>query len=158
MRIFREKGQPINSDEAGVTVDSNGMQGRMRSMSISSRSTRTKRSVYYYEFVPQTTEYNKVLEYSLFQPGLFLNYFSYPHKSAEYFHNTEVKIDFQNCRAIVLDESDNQVTLTTVQDLGRVVAAAIDFEGEWPETGGIRGGQIKLSELIKLGEKLRGML
>ena len=57
-----------------------------------------------------------------------------------------------------MDESDNQVTLTTVQDLGRVVAAAIDFEGEWPETGGIRGGQIKLSELIKLGEKLRGML
>jgi len=87
-----------------------------------------------------------------------LNYFSYPYKSAEYFHNTEVKIDFQNCRAIVLDESDNQVTLTAVQDLGRVVAAAIDFEGEWPETGGIRGGQIKLSELIKLGERLRGML
>jgi hypothetical protein len=87
-----------------------------------------------------------------------LNYFSYPHKSAEYFHNTEVKIDFQNCRAIVLDEGDNQLTLTTVQDLGRVVAAAIDFEGEWPETGGIRGGQIKTSELIKLGEKLRGML
>jgi hypothetical protein len=86
-----------------------------------------------------------------------LNYFSYPHKSAEYFYNTEVKIDFQNCRAITLDESDNQVTLTTIQDVDRVVAVAIDFEGEWPETGGIQGGQIKLSELIKLGEKLRGM-
>jgi hypothetical protein len=55
MRLLREKGQPINSDKAGVTVDSNGMQGRMRSMSISNKSTRTKRSVYYYEFIPQTT-------------------------------------------------------------------------------------------------------
>lgn len=55
MRLLGEKWQPINGDKAGVTVDSNGMQGRMRSMSISNRSTRTKRSVYYYEFVPQTT-------------------------------------------------------------------------------------------------------
>jgi hypothetical protein len=43
-----------------------------------------------------------------------------------------------------------------VQDLGAVVAAAIDYEGEWPEVGGVRGGQITLSELIKLGEEIRG--
>jgi hypothetical protein len=85
-----------------------------------------------------------------------LNYLSYPHKSAEYFYNTEIPIDFQGCRAIVRQDGSDQLTLTTVQDLGAVVAAAIEFEGEWPEVGGIRGGQITLAELIELGEKVRG--
>jgi nucleoside-diphosphate-sugar epimerase len=100
----------------------------------------------------------KVLEYSLFQPGLFLNYFTYPHKSAEYFHTFEMNVDFQNHRAIVLGDGNAQISLTTVQDLGAVVAAAIDHEGEWPEVGGGRGDQITLSELIKLGENIRGEL
>jgi hypothetical protein len=82
----------------------------------------------------------KILEYSLFQPGLFLNYFSYPHKSAEYFHNTQLQIDFENRRAIVVGEGNSPITLTTVQDLAVVVADAVEFEGEWPVTGGICGG------------------
>ena len=97
-----------------------------------------------------------MLEYTLFQPGLFLNYLSYPHKSAEHFHNTEMPIDFQYCRAIVLDDGNDRFTLTTVQDLGAVVAAAIEFDGAWPEVGGIRGGQITMAELVELGEKIRG--
>jgi len=56
MWLLRDKAQPINSNKAGVRVDSNGMQGRMQSMSISNKSTKTKRSVYNCEFVPQTTD------------------------------------------------------------------------------------------------------
>ena len=48
------------------------------------------------------------------------------------------------------------MTLTTVQDLAKVVAAAIDYEGEWPEVGGIRGGQITISKLLELGGEIRG--
>lgn len=98
----------------------------------------------------------QVLEYSKFQPGLFTNYFSYPYSSAKYLDTPQLQIDFGNRRAIVLGDGASQVTLTTIQDLAKVVAAAVDYEGEWPETGGIRGGQITVPNLIKLGEKLRG--
>jgi hypothetical protein len=97
-----------------------------------------------------------VLEYSLFQPGLFTNYFTFPHSSAKFLDVPQLHIDFENRRAIVVGHGDPQVTLTTVQDLAKVIAAAIDYEGAWPETGGIRGGQITIANLIKLGEKLRG--
>jgi hypothetical protein len=85
-----------------------------------------------------------------------VNYFTHPYKSGKYFHSFELNVDFQNCRAIVIGDGNDQISLTTVQDLGAVVAAAIDYEGEWPEVGGVRGGQITLSELIKLGEEIRG--
>jgi hypothetical protein len=48
------------------------------------------------------------------------------------------------------------MTVTKVQDLANVVAEAIDYEGEWPETGGISGSRITSSELIKLAESIRG--
>lgn len=54
------------------------------------------------------------------------------------------------------DEGNDKIGLTTVQDLGRIVGAAIDYEGEWPEVGGVRGSQIKISDLIQLGEEIRG--
>jgi hypothetical protein len=92
----------------------------------------------------------------LFQPGLFLNYLSYPYKSTAYLYVFQIQIDLENGRAIVLEDGSDQISFTTVQDLGAVVAAAIDYEGEWPEVGGLRGGQIKISDLIKLGEEIRG--
>jgi hypothetical protein len=98
----------------------------------------------------------QVLEYTLFQPGLFLNYFTYPHKSAEHLGLIEVQIDFQNARAIVLGDGTDKFSLTAIQDVSAVVAAAIDYPGEWPEIGGIRGGQITSAQLIKLGEEIRG--
>jgi hypothetical protein len=69
----------------------------------------------------------------------------------------ELPFDFNNRRAILLDGGDeNALTLTTVQDLANVVAKAIDFEGEWPTIGGIRGTTTSIKELIALGEKIRG--
>lgn len=49
------------------------------------------------------------------------------------------------------------MTLTTVQDLCNVVVRAIDFEGEWPVIGGIRGDDISAAEFLALAEKVRGM-
>ncbi|KAF4634203.1 hypothetical protein G7Y89_g3898 [Cudoniella acicularis] len=51
----------------------------------------------------------------------------------------------ENRRAIVFGDGDARITSTTVQDLAAVVAPAIDYEGDWPETGGIRGGQITVA-------------
>ena len=69
----------------------------------------------------------------------------------------EIPFDFNKRRALVLDGGDdNRITLTTVQDLANVVAKAIDFDGEWPVVGGIRGADMSIGQLIALGEKIRG--
>ncbi|KAL2798999.1 hypothetical protein BJX66DRAFT_322497 [Aspergillus keveii] len=99
----------------------------------------------------------KVLEYTLFQPGLFANYFTRPYKSSTYIHQIETPIDFEKRRAILVEGGDEGViTLTTVQDFAAVVARAIEYEGEWPVVSGIRGTTLSVGELVALGEKLRG--
>ena len=65
--------------------------------------------------------------------------------------------DFENRRAIMREGGDDDtIVLTTVQDLAGVVARAIDYEGEWPVVGGIRGSRISIKELVALGEEIRG--
>lgn len=51
---------------------------------------------------------------------------------------------------------DDILTLTTSQDVAKVVALAIEHEGEWPLVSGIKGGEITVGQLIALGEKIRG--
>ena len=65
--------------------------------------------------------------------------------------------DYQNRRAIVVNGQDFTMTFTTVQDLAAVVAEALDYDGEWPLIGGIRGNSVKVSQILKIGEKVRGM-
>jgi hypothetical protein len=69
----------------------------------------------------------------------------------------ETPFDFENRRAILRSGGNNDyITLTTVQDLANVVARAVDYEGEWPVIGGIRGTNITIERLMSLGEELRG--
>jgi hypothetical protein len=65
-------------------------------------------------------------------------------------------VDFRNRKAIMVDDGDYKITLTTVQDLGKVVARALEYTGTWPVVGGISGSEITLAKLIVLGESLRG--
>ncbi|KAI9831455.1 MAG: hypothetical protein M1819_005054 [Sarea resinae] len=103
------------------------------------------------------TEYlEKVLEYTLFQPGLFLNYLAAPYKTARYLEPLNTMIDFQNRRAIVVDGRDSIMTYTTVQDLAAAVARAVDLKCEWPVIGGIRGNRLPISRILEIGEKVRG--
>ncbi|KAI4918271.1 hypothetical protein J4E90_002654 [Alternaria incomplexa] len=126
--------------------------------------TRTTEHMDWYSFKISIREYlaeinknKKVIEYCLFQPGLFSNYLTVPYKSAEHLTPLHVMWDFQNRRAILREGGDDDtITLTTVQDLAGVVARAVDYEGEWPVVGGIRGSRISVKELIALGEELRG--
>lgn len=67
--------------------------------------------------------------------------------------------NYEGCQAIVIDgHEDVTITLTTVADTAAVVAKAIGYAKEWPEISGIRGNQATLSQVIKLGEKTRGIL
>jgi len=66
-------------------------------------------------------------------------------------------IDYQNRRAIVVEGYDAVMTLTTARDLAAVVARAVDLDGEWPVIGGISGNRLAVSQILKFGEKVRGM-
>lgn len=69
----------------------------------------------------------------------------------------EMPFDFNKRRALMLEGGeDYPVTFTTVQDMANIVARAIEYEGEWPIVGGIKGADISIGQLIALGEKLRG--
>ena len=63
--------------------------------------------------------------------------------------------DFEHQRAIVVDGHDFVMTFTSVHDFAAVVAGAVDYEGEWPVIGGIRGNSVNLSENLGIGEKIR---
>jgi hypothetical protein len=99
----------------------------------------------------------QVLEYSLFQPGLFTNYLTRPYKSTKHVHLMETPIDFDQRRLLMVEGRDNaRITLTTVTDVVNVMAKAIDYEAEWPVVGGIRGDTLTIGEIVKLGERVRG--
>lgn len=98
----------------------------------------------------------KKIEYSLFQPGFFTDYLAVTRPTAKYFHVQEMFIEFASRRALVPEHVDPEFVLTTVEDTAEVVARAVEYDGEWPEIGGICGQKIKVSELIKIGEELRG--
>ena len=69
----------------------------------------------------------------------------------------ETQFDFQNRRAIVPDGcEDVKITLTAVQDLANIVVKAVEDEGEWPVTGGIKGCELSIAQLIRLAEDIRG--
>ncbi|KAK6007320.1 hypothetical protein QM012_006328 [Aureobasidium pullulans] len=100
---------------------------------------------------------NQVIEYTLFQCGLFLNYLTRPYKSAKHLWQIQTPFDFDLGRCIIAEGgNDSRITFTTVQDLARVVARAIDFEHPWPVVGGISGNEMSLKQMIELGEKIRG--
>ncbi|RYP74625.1 hypothetical protein DL771_002891 [Monosporascus sp. 5C6A] len=99
----------------------------------------------------------RVLEYTLFQPGLFLDYLAYPWKTAKHVDPLQSVFDFENRRAMVVDgHEDSIMTLTAVADVAAVVARAVDYEGTWPTTGGIRGNRVTFSQLLEIGGRVRG--
>ncbi|OHF03033.1 NmrA-like family protein [Colletotrichum orchidophilum] len=119
---------------------------------------------FWYGYKEETRQYlasinkdKKVLEYCLFQPGLFINYMTYPYSSSKYVKLFETPINYYQRRALVVDGGEDAIiTFTTAQDLAKVVALAVEYEGEWPVVGGIQGAQVTVGQLIALGEKIRG--
>ena len=98
-----------------------------------------------------------MLEYILFQPGLFLDYLASPYKTAKYVEPLDTVFNFQSRRAVVVDGHEDAVmTLTSVADLAAVVARAVGYEGQWPETGGICGNRLTYSQIVAIGKQVRG--
>ncbi|KAI1261299.1 NAD(P)-binding protein [Xylariaceae sp. FL1019] len=100
-----------------------------------------------------------VLEYTLFQPGLFLDYLAFPYRTSKHLDPLQSVWDVERRRALLVDghEDDAVMTLTTVADNAAVVARAVDYhDGRWPTTGGIRGNRLTFAEIIGIGERVRG--
>ncbi|KIX01185.1 uncharacterized protein Z518_08910 [Rhinocladiella mackenziei CBS 650.93] len=107
-------------------------------------------------YLEQINAQGKVLEYCLFQPGMFMNYLSFPKKSASHLHLSPIPIDVQNYKAITLEGENPHVVFTTVQDLARVVALAVEHTLPWPTVGQICGTRTTVKDLISLAEQIRG--
>lgn len=71
-------------------------------------------------------------------------------------HITCIFLDVENGHALQVEDGDYWLAHTTIQDVAKVVARAIDYPGKWPETGGMVGSRIEMKELVQLAEKIRG--
>ncbi|KAM5343402.1 hypothetical protein ACJ41O_011939 [Fusarium nematophilum] len=86
-----------------------------------------------------------------------MNYLGHPHRVSKHVTTLPLQVDIEKRHAIVVEGSlDDQVTYTTVADIGNVVARAVEYGGEWPAVGGIRGSRITIGELLQIGERVRG--
>ncbi|KAJ2988384.1 hypothetical protein NUW58_g4009 [Xylaria curta] len=114
------------------------------------------------EYLREVNEPELVIEYTLFQPGLFLDYLAFPHKTSKYVEPLQTVFDFENRRALVVDGHEDAImTLTTVADTAAIIARAVEYEGRWPTTGGIRGNRVPISQILEIGrpfavEKVKG--
>ncbi|KAL7917393.1 hypothetical protein ACQKWADRAFT_306944 [Trichoderma austrokoningii] len=109
------------------------------------------------EYLRKLNASEKVLEYTLFQPGLFLDYLASPYQTSKHVAPLDTIFNYESCQIIIVDGyEDATITLTTAADAAAVIAKAIGYEKEWPEISGIQGNRVTLSQVIKLGEKVRG--
>lgn len=81
---------------------------------------------------------------------------TYPYKSSKHVNLFETPINFHGRRALLIDDGEAVITLTSAQDAAKVTALAVEYEGEWPVVSGIKGTDITMNELVALGEKIRG--
>lgn len=85
-----------------------------------------------------------------------MNYLAYPNKTAKHLYNSGNFHSPGLGHSIIIDDGEYWETWTTIQDTAKVVARAIDYEGRWPETGGIVGTKIKSKDMVKLAEEVCG--
>ncbi|KAF2118003.1 NmrA-like family protein-like protein [Lophiotrema nucula] len=98
----------------------------------------------------------QVLEYCLFQPSIFLDYFAHPHPLSPGLITWPFFIDYENRRAMILDDGDQPLVLTAISDISQILLRAIEDDQPWPTIGGMRGTRTTVNELVDLGKELRG--
>ncbi|KAK2053869.1 NAD(P)-binding protein [Colletotrichum caudatum] len=102
-------------------------------------------------YLEEVNKDGKVIEYTLFQPGAFMNFLAYPHQTAKHYRiDNPAFLNFSECCGCILEGSETlKVTLTTIEDIAEVTARAVKFEGEWPVVGGkpFEVDRLKLEDL-----------
>jgi hypothetical protein len=86
-----------------------------------------------------------------------MNYLGHPHQTANYITTIPMQIDVEKLHALLVHGFlDQHMTFTSVQDIGGVVARAVEYTGEWPVVGGVSGSRVTIRELLQMGERVRG--
>ncbi|KAJ8116827.1 hypothetical protein OPT61_g1832 [Boeremia exigua] len=107
-------------------------------------------------YLAELNSNDQVLEYCLFQPSIFLDYFAHPYSMSPELITWPFFIDFETRRAIVLDDGNQPIVLTAIADDSEILARALEDERPWPAVGGVRGCRTSINELLALGKKIRG--
>ena len=95
------------------------------------------------------------IEYTLFTNGLFMEYFASPQKASSSLPAQTAGVDFNKGQAKFVGTGDEPLCVTSAEDVGRFVAAALDFD-KWEERSTMIGSRTTWNELVRLGEKVRG--
>lgn len=96
----------------------------------------------------------KVVEYTLFQVGMFLEYAAYPRALSKHVPPLPTIWQLNDARLVgVRGYENDKVTVTSVRDIARVVRGAVEHQGAWPIVGGVQGQQVSLLEFKAAVEK-----
>ncbi|KAJ9130776.1 2-hydroxyisoflavone reductase [Pleurostoma richardsiae] len=110
-------------------------------------------------YLRKINEDKKVIEYCFFQPGLFMEYTAFPRQLTRHVPPMAIAWQLDDLRIVAIEgHEDDPMTVTTVSDIAGVVRRAVEYEGEWPEIGGITGESISPRQLQHVVEKIRGKL
>jgi hypothetical protein len=109
----------------------------------------------YANFAP-THERHQVLEYTLFQPSIFLDYFAHPHPLSPNLFTWPFFLDLSTRHAILPRSSNYPLVLTSIADDSAILLRAIEDPKPWPTIGGIRGSRLTLHELFTIAKSIRG--
>ncbi|KAK0632861.1 hypothetical protein B0T14DRAFT_46054 [Immersiella caudata] len=100
-----------------------------------------------------------VLEYTLFQPGLFMDYLATPYQTSKHITPLGTPFDLENRRAVVVKGHEDAVLVfTSARDIAKAVTMMVEYNGRWPEVSGMRGGRVTFGEMVDICEKLRGRM
>ncbi|TQN67873.1 Isoflavone reductase-like protein IRL, partial [Colletotrichum shisoi] len=103
-------------------------------------------------YLEEVNKDTKVIEYTLFQPGAFMNLLAYPHQTAKHYPIENPSfLDLDKGTAFILEGSETaEVTFTTVEDIAEVTTRAVEYDGEWPVVGGISGQKITVGKTFEV--------
>jgi uncharacterized protein YbjT (DUF2867 family) len=96
------------------------------------------------------------LQWSYPENGVFLNYFATPTKGIGPLKPLKFWIDVENCKATIPGDGNQRLVYTSVEDVGKFVAKALDVDQEWPKALRIVGASVTHNELVKIAEGVRG--
>lgn len=99
------------------------------------------------------------LEYTSFRNGIFMDYFVCGAPKPRHegpFRMFPFVVDVAAGKAVIPGTGEEKVTFTRVRDVGRFVAAAVKFEGRWPEELGMEGETMSYNEVVRDVEDVIG--
>ncbi|PSN67553.1 NAD(P)-binding protein [Corynespora cassiicola Philippines] len=110
------------------------------------------------QYLAEINKDKQVLEYCLFQPSQFMDFFMHPYdETPGDLYTFPIWIDPSTRHAIVFEGADDiPVVLTAARDMDSMVALALDDPRPWPIIGGIQGTRTTHREILALAKEVRG--